>query len=216
MSLITRAASSGPLRRNRFGRDARDRGSGGDVLGDDRSGGRNGARADRNPREDGDVGAQPRPVADDDGRGVHVGAFLETRTVIEGRDDGVVANEHVVTNGDAALVLEGAPGIDECALPERRVLPEVRAERREQHERFGYLRPAELAHEATQFDRVVVAAVDFRGNAECSLAGLVHDPVQRRAALDRLARAQRREQILHRGRVTAAVHVALPHAGVWV
>ncbi|MGK4065756.1 hypothetical protein AB0Y14_06820 [Rothia sp. HC945] len=89
-------------------------------------------------------------------------------------------NHDVVTHRDAALVLEGASGIDECALPERRVLPEVRAERQEEHERFGYRCPAELTHETTQFGRVTVVAVDFRGDAECSLADLVQRPGQNR------------------------------------
>ncbi len=45
--------------------------------------------------------------------------------MLERRDDGVVADEAVVADGDASLVLEPAAGVDEHAAPEPDVLAEV-------------------------------------------------------------------------------------------
>src|SRR5690606_21712999 len=90
---------------------ADDDGACGDVTGDDGAGTDDGVVPDRHPGEDGHVRPEPYVAAEDDARGVHVGAAGRVEVVVERREDGVVPDEAAVPDDDAALVLEAAAGV---------------------------------------------------------------------------------------------------------
>ena len=114
-----------------FCRNAPDDGSGGDILGDYGTGGHDGALADGDTRQDGDIGTEPNLIADADGTELHVATAVRVLGMIDGAQGGIVAYQAVVANEDAALVLKLAPGIDERALAHHCILAEVGVERRE-------------------------------------------------------------------------------------
>ena len=98
------------------GGDAGDDGVGGYVFRDDRPGPHDGSVPDGDAGDDGDAGADPDVFARDDGGGVGGGAMFWVKVVVHGGQDHVVAQKRPVPQGDAALVLEVAAGVDEDAL----------------------------------------------------------------------------------------------------
>lgn len=119
-------------------------GSGRDILGDDGTGGHDGALADGDTRQDGDIGPEPHFVPDVDGMELHVASTVGILGMIDGAQGGIVANQAVVTDDDTALVLELAPRIDERAFTHHRVLAEVGVERREHAHALGHLKAPQL------------------------------------------------------------------------
>ena len=115
--------------------------------------------------------------------------------MVEGGENGVVPDERVIADRDPALVLKAAPGVDEDPLPQGDVLPEVRVERgKHGHSRIDRA-SRQLGQQRANLIGFVVAAVDYRRDAQGFLAGAVHDLMQRRAARDRLSGVECFQQI---------------------
>ncbi len=84
-------------------------------------------------------------------------------------------DQAVVANRDPTLILEFASGIDEDPLAQSDVLPEVRVERREDHDRFMHRFAGQLSQQLLNSGRLVIPTVQFPGDAQGILAGLMHD-----------------------------------------
>lgn len=80
------------------------------------------------------MGADPDISFDDDPFHFHVTPPFGIEIVVDGRQDTLMSDENVVPDGNAALVLEAAAGIDEDLLSEVDVSSEVRVEGREETE----------------------------------------------------------------------------------
>lgn len=115
-------------------------GSGGDIPGDDGTSRHDGALADGNAWQDGDIGSQPRFVPDADGMELHIASMVGVLGMIDGAERGIVAYQAIVANIDAALVLKLAPGIDEGPLAHRSVLAKVGVEWREHAHALRHLK----------------------------------------------------------------------------
>lgn len=113
---------------NHPGGDACRDGVGGDVLGDHGPGPDDGAVPDMYPRNHRNAGADPDVLPGDDGGGVGGGALLWVKVVVHGGQHHVVAQKGTVTQGDAALVLEVAAGVDKDPFAHRGVLAAVGVE----------------------------------------------------------------------------------------
>ena len=70
-----------------------------------------------------------------------------------------MADEHVVPNGDAPLILKAAAGVDKNALAQGDVLPAVAAEGREKGKSLIHGLANELGEEVPNF---------LRGDSRCS------------------------------------------------
>ena len=105
-----------------------------DILCDNRSSADNRTIANGYAGADCHPCAQPYLVADDDWLCEHPAALVGIGIVVERRNDRLRAYQHIVADGDAALILELATGVDEHALADLRVLATIRMERREHRE----------------------------------------------------------------------------------
>ena len=99
-------------------------------------------------------------------------------------------------DADSALVLEPAAGIDEHPFVQGDVPAEISGERREHGNRFVHRFTGELGQQLPYLFRLVVAAVEFAGNPQCGLAGMVHGLMQGRAGRYGLTGVQRCEQFI--------------------
>jgi len=56
------------------------------------------------------------------GAGVHTGPMRRIRIVVDGGEHHIVSDEHIVFDGDAALILDAHTGIEKDMLPDPQIL----------------------------------------------------------------------------------------------
>ena len=125
--------------------------------------------ANGNPGQDGCARSQPYPATYADGG---VGKILPARggkMVIECGEDNAVADQAVIPDVDAALILELAARVDEYAFPDVNVATEIGVERRKQGERIVRLLFREAGKKALNLLRRVVGVVQLAQDAPCGI-----------------------------------------------
>ncbi len=131
--------------------------------------------ANGNPGQDGCARSQPYPATYADGG---VGKILPARggkMVIECGEDNAVADQAVIPDVDAALILELAARVDEYAFPDVNVATEIGVERRKQGERIVRLLFREAGKKALNLLRRVVGVVQFAQDAPCGITLRSHE-----------------------------------------
>ncbi|WP_420106907.1 hypothetical protein [Glutamicibacter nicotianae] len=117
--------------------------------------------------------------------------------MVERSHDDVMADQALVPDADAALVLELAPGIDEDALAQFDIASKVRVERREQHHRIVNMPAGQLPEELVHFMWTAVATIQFRADAQRVLARAMHESMQLRTGGNSLAGIQHFQKIIN-------------------
>ena len=110
---------------HRFGWDSRDDRFSGHVLGDDGPRCHYRASANSDARKNSNVGPDPYILLNDNGRRMKDAALGRIFVVVERREHGVVADERVVTDPHAALILETATGVHENVFAQMQVPSKV-------------------------------------------------------------------------------------------
>ena len=154
--------------------EAADDGAGRDVFIDHRTGRDDCALADGDALKDSDVSSDPYLIADFHRGGHHIGASVRVHYVVEGGYHAVMADEHVIANGDSALVLKFAAGIDEHPFADADVLAAVSIKRREKPETLMDFTAGQLRHQGDDFGMVMIGVVNLHGDSDSLLTELVH------------------------------------------
>jgi len=97
------------------------------------------------------VGADPYVPADGNGRRKIVTSMIRRKTVVDGGQHHVVTDQGSIPDGNAALILETAAGVDEYVFPHRDVLSAVGVERREHVEAVIHRLPNHLGEQFPDF-----------------------------------------------------------------
>jgi len=119
--------------------------------------------------ETGSFAALGHPIADVD-RCAMVGAVIGVQVVVDGGQHHPVADQCVVPDVDAALILKIAAGIDEHVLSQVNVPPEVCIEGRKHGHAVIYRLARQLRHDFYDFSLRVVLRVQLHGLANGVLA----------------------------------------------
>ena len=89
----------------------------------------------------------------------------------------VVADQGVISDPDAALILETAAGIDEHVVSEVDILPAVRIERRKESEGREVRLAGQLSHHCKQLLRRMVGIVHLCSDPQRFLRECMHEQV---------------------------------------
>ncbi len=108
-------------------------------MDDHRSGSNNSTFAYRHTGANSHISSQPNFVLNTNRLKHHVRTMLRVGIVIDSAERGIVSNQAVITDVDAALILKLTATIDEHAFTDVGVLAAIGIERREDAERFRHL-----------------------------------------------------------------------------
>ena len=98
-----------------------------------------------------DIGAQPHFVLDVDGVEFHVATSVGVLSVVDGAERGVVAQQAIIADVGASLILKLASCIDERALAHCGVFPEVSIKRREHADTFRHVDSPQFGEQTADF-----------------------------------------------------------------
>lgn len=133
-----------------------------------------GVVSDGDPRENSGIGADPHVFADHNGGWEIVVAVCRVQVVVDSGEDYIVADEGVVPDGNTALILEPAAGVDEDVLTDLQVLATICGEGGEEIEGAADGTSSELGHDSSDLFWGVVCAVQLCCELERLLRQLGH------------------------------------------
>ena len=168
-------------------RETADHGAGRDVFIDHRTCRNDSPFTNGYALKDGDIGSDPHLVAYLHRSGNHIGASVGVHYVIESGDHAVVPHEYIIANGDSALILKFATGIDEHPFAYTDVFPTVGIEWREEPETLMDFGARQLLHQGYDFVMVMIGVVYLHRDAYCLLTQLVHFDMDGASAGNNLA-----------------------------
>ena len=168
------------------GRNAADNDSGFHIARDHSACRHNGSLSYAYSRRHRNIGAQPGIVTNDNGGWPQIAARCWGFPMIERRQRHLMSDEDAIAKDDAALILKKAACIDEDIFANVDIFPAIRMEWRKESECGVNGAARKLGHDVQDFFGRVVAAIEFRSEAQGLLCRGMHKKMRFRMCPYRL------------------------------